>query len=78
MNTTLGQVKPGDEILQISQTPAAKVTVGVPWTDDEPQRLVVATAYTAQPSRMMILTFTNGGKHLPVHADVPCVISDAD
>lgn len=72
-NTTLGQIKVGDEITQISKTPAARVTVGIPWTD-QPQRLVVASVWSN--GKTMFASFTNGGKLLPTPAKTPCIVAD--
>lgn len=71
-NITLGQIKVGDEITQISRTPAARVTVGIRWTD-EPQRLVVRSVWSNGTT--MFATFDNGGKLLPTPANTPCVVA---
>lgn len=71
-NTTLGQVKPGDEILQIGRTPAARVTVGIRWTDTL-QRLVVTSAWSN--GKVCFMQFDNGGKLLPTPASTPCVVA---
>lgn len=71
--TTLGQIKIGDEITQIRETPATRVTVGVPFDAASPQRLVVASVWTN--GKTMFATFQNGGKLLPTPATTPCVVA---
>lgn len=75
--TTLGQLTPGDEILTITSTkgviPAHRVTTGVRYPATGRQRLIVHTANVH--SRHAMITFTNGGRLLPVAATTPCTIA---
>lgn len=72
--TTLGQLKAGDEILTIKNTPAAKVTAGIPWTN-QPQRLIVTKV--ALMAGHATIWFDNGGRLLPVDAKTPCTVANA-
>jgi hypothetical protein len=69
---TLADLRDGDEILKISNTPADRVTVGIQWTD-EPQRLVVTSAKFFGEAG--IIRFANGGFLPPCALSSPCVIS---
>lgn len=73
MTTTLHSIKPGDEILSIGRLPAARVTVGIPWDDANPQRLIVKSVWSNGTTCM--IRFMNGGVIPAAPAKTPCTVA---